>query len=76
MLIDLKQLDVITPARPIRKVRGSVFPLFFSILAANGAMEVKLLSNRALPDHVKISREMKTCLHSHCDALMKLLLNP
>lgn len=36
MLIDLKELDVITPARPIRKVRGSVFPLFISILAANG----------------------------------------
>jgi len=39
-LKNLKQLDVITPARSIRKVRVSVFPLFLGTLAASGDKDI------------------------------------
>jgi hypothetical protein len=66
MLIDLKELDVITQARSIKKVQRSVFPLFLITLATNGGKAKKIS-----PGHIKSYRNIKSCIHIHSDVTAK-----
>lgn len=64
MLIDLKELDVITPARSIRKVQGSAFPLFLIILAANGGKAIIILKENFTRPHQKLQKHKNLYPHS------------